>query len=216
MMIHRLFRRGYPIVIACLCGTVTLIATAVHAQQQTTTLGGWVYIDRNNDGHLAFADEANPEFVIGDVSISLFSKSNNVETLISSQQTTEFGRYLFNVPILTTTNTYVLRETQPIEFVDGIDTLGQRYLNQNNQLIPPSPSDGSVSPDAFINIVLSADIRGDYYNFGERGLKAGYASKRYLLASAPPLNTATPEPASAVLALMAICGLLPWRTSRRR
>src|SRR4029079_15929034 len=95
MKVHRLFGRGYPIVLVCLIGTVTSIATAAHAQG-SAELGGWVYIDRNNDGHLAFSDEANPEFVIGGVSIRLFSKVNNVETLVSSQLTDQFGRYFFD------------------------------------------------------------------------------------------------------------------------
>lgn len=211
MILHRLFGRGYSIVIACLCGAIMSIATAVHAQG-TAQLGGWVYIDRNNDGQLAFANEANPEFVIGDVSVSLFSKVNNAETLVLSMLTDQFGRYFFDS---LTPGTYVLRETQPIEFVDGIDTLGQ-LISLNSQPIPANASAGTVSGDSFINIVLTSNVLGEFYNFGERGLKAGYASKRYLLASAPPLNTSTPEPTSALLALTAICGLLSWRTSRRR
>jgi hypothetical protein len=111
--------------------------------------------------------------------------------------------------------TYVLRETQPIEFVDGIDTLGQLF-SLNNQPIPPSASAGSVSSDAFINIVLTSNVKGDFYNFGERGLKAGYASKRFLLASTPPPNTAVPEPCSAFLLLTVVGGLPSRRLSRRR
>lgn len=207
MMMHRLFRRGAPIVLACLFGAVTSIATAAHIPG-TAALGGWAYIDRNNDGDLAFSNEANPEFVISDVSISLFSKVGNVETPVSTILTDQFGRYFFDnlAP-----GTYVLRETQPIEFVDGIDTLGQLF-SLNNQPIPGNASAGTVSSDAFLNIVLAADVLGDFYNFGELGLKAGYASKRYLLASAAPPNTAIPEPASAMLALMTIGGLL-WRRS---
>jgi MYXO-CTERM domain-containing protein len=135
-----------------------------------------------------------------------------VETLVSTKLTDPFGRYFFDS---LNPGTYVLRETQPIEFVDGIDTLGQ-LISLNGQPIPANASAGSVSADAFIDIVLTANVLGDFYNFGERGLKAGYASKRYLLASAPPLNTTVPEPASALLALMAIGGLLTWRSSRRR
>src|SRR6476619_8026925 len=86
MLINRRFRRGYPIVLACLFGAVTLNATAAHIPG-TAELGGWVYIDRNNDGHLAFSNEANPEFVIGDVTVSLFSKANNIETLVSTALT---------------------------------------------------------------------------------------------------------------------------------
>src|SRR5689334_20717101 len=94
MIIHRLFRRRYSIVLACLVAAVTSYTTAAHAQG-TAQLGGWVYIDRNNDGHLAFADEPNPEFVINDVLISLFSKAGTVETLLSTTQSDQFGRYLF-------------------------------------------------------------------------------------------------------------------------
>jgi MYXO-CTERM domain-containing protein len=208
---HRLFRRRYSIVLACLFGAATSYATAAHAQG-TAQLGGWVYIDRNNDGHLAFSNEANPEFVIGGVSISLLSKVGTVETPVSTIQTDDFGRYFFNN---LTPGTYVLRETQPIEFVDGIDTLGT-LSSLNSQPIPGTASAGTVGPDSFLDIVLPANVGGDGYNFGERGLKAGYASKRYLFASAPPLNTATPEPTSALLALTAIGGLLSWRSSRRR
>src|SRR3954470_17123513 len=185
MILHRLFGRGYPIMIACLFGAIMSNATAGHAQS-TSQLGGWVYIDRNNDGHLAFSNEANPEFVIGGVSISLLSKVGTVETPVSTIQTDYFGRYLFNN---LTPGTYVLRETQPIEFVDGIDTLGQ-LSSLNSQPIPGTALAGSVNADAFVNIVLTADVLGEFYNFGERGLKAGYVSKRYLFASAPPLNTA--------------------------
>lgn len=211
MMLNRLFRQGSPIVLACLLGAVTSTATAAHTPG-TASLGGWAYIDRNNDGHLAFSNEANPEFVIGDVSIGLFSKVGNVETPVSTILTDQFGRYFFDN---LTPGTYVLRQTQPVEFVDGIDTLGQLF-SLISQPIPGTASAGTASSDAFLNIVLTADVFGEFYNFGERGLKAGYASKRYLLASAPPLNTATPEPASAVLALTAIGGLLSWRSLRRR
>jgi hypothetical protein len=210
MMMHRLFRRRYSIVFACLFGAAMSYATAAHAQG-TAQLGGWVYIDRNNDGHLAFSNEPNPEYVIDDVLISLFSKTNNVETPVTSMHTDQFGRYLFTnlVP-----GTYVLRETQPVEFVDGIDTLGH-LISLNSQPIPGTASAGTVGPDSFLDIVLPANVGGDFYNFGERGLKAGYASKRYLLASTPPPNTAAPEPASALLALTAIGGLLLRRSSRR-
>jgi hypothetical protein len=208
---HRLFGRRYSIVLACLVGAVTSYTTAAHAQG-LSQLGGWAYIDRNNDGHLAFADEPNPEFVINDVSISLFSKVGTVETLLSTLQTDQYGRYLFTN---LNSGTYVLRQAQPIEFVDGIDTLGH-LISINGQPIPPTASAGTVANDAFLDIVLTPNVSGDSYNFGERGLKAAYASKRYLLASTPPPNTAVPEPASALLALATIGGLLPWRSRRWR
>ena len=129
---------------------------------------------------------------------------------MATKQSDQFGRYLFeNI----NPGTYVLRETQPVEFVDGIDTLGV-LQSLNGQPIPGNASAGVMSNNAFSNIVLPADVGGEFYNFGERGLAAGYASKRFLLASAPPLQTATPEPATLLFALMAVCG--SWLAPRSR
>ena len=209
MILHRLSRQGCSILIACLLATIASNATAAHLAG-TSQLGGWVYIDRNNDGHLNFSNEPNPEYVIGDVTISLFSKVGTVETFVTSMQSDDFGRYLFeNIA----PGTYVLRETQPVEFVDGIDTLGV-LQSLNAQPIPPGASAGTASNNAFSDIVLPADVGGEFYNFGERGLAAGYASKRFLFASAPPPNTAAPEPAAQVFALTAIG--LTWLRRRRR
>lgn len=196
---------------ACLAAAFMSMTAAIQAQG-TAQLGGWVYIDRNNDGVLAFADSDNPEYVIGDVSISLYSKVNNVESLVASQLTDQYGRYFFQS---LSPGTYVLRQTQPIEFVDGKDTLG-KLISLNSQPIPPTDSAGTVADNAFLNIVLSSFVGGEYYNFGERGLKAGYASKRYLLASTPPPNTALPEPAAAFLAIAGIGGMVSCRRSRQR
>jgi len=135
----------------------------------------------------------------------------NVETLLSTIQTDDFGRYLFDN---LSAGTYVLRETQPIEFVDGKDTLGQLFSWVGGP-IPPGASAGTATNDAFLDVVLKPDVQAEFYNFGELGLKAGYASKRYLLASAPPLNTAVPEPASMLLILAAAGALLSARRSRR-
>src|SRR5690242_7093222 len=107
MILHRLTGRGSAIAFACLLCAAASFTTAVHAQG-TAQLGGWVYIDRNNDGQLAFASDPNPEFVIGDVPISLFSKSGNTETLLSTVLTDQFGRYFFDS---LNPGTYVLRET---------------------------------------------------------------------------------------------------------
>jgi hypothetical protein len=176
-------------------------------------LAGWVYIDRNNDGHLAFSNEPNPEYVIGGVTINLFSVIGGIESALPVATTVsdDFGRYIFaNID----PGTYDMKEVQPIEYVDGLDTLGGLQAF-NGGSIQPSDSPGVASNNAFTKIALSANVGGDFYLFGELGLKAGYVSKRFLLASAPGLNTGIPEPASLMLALVAACGgLMPNRRKR--
>jgi hypothetical protein len=188
-------------------------------------LGGWVYIDRDNDGHLAFSNEPDPEFAIGGIDVSLFSITGSVETLVTTIQSDDFGRYLFdNI----NPGTYTLRETQSPDFVDGLDTLGILY-SLNAQPIPGSASSGTGGDDVFSNIVLTADVAGEFYNFGERGLTAGAASKRFLFATAPPNAPPPPggpppgsppngpEPTSLLLATIAAGGAcFASRRPRRR
>ena len=220
MLLRRRFTECL-ILIVCLLGIASSNIAAAHIPGQSQ-LGGWVYIDRNNDGILAFSNEPNPEFVIGEVEIRLFSQVGIVETLVSTTQSDVFGRYLFeNID----PGMYVLRQTPPIEFVDGIDTLGT-LLSLNGQPIPGNASAGAMADNVFFNIVLTADVAGEFYNFGERGLAAGYASKRFLFASFLDLPTPQPppdpqgfpdpeipEPTSLTLALMLGCG--SWLVARR-
>jgi hypothetical protein len=210
MLLHRLFGRARLILIVCLIALPVSNAAAAHIPG-FSQLGGWTYIDRNNDGILAFLGDPNPEFAIGGVNISLFSKVANVETLVGTTQSDDFGRYLFeNI----NPGTYVLRQTQPVEFVDGLDTLGSLF-SFVGQPIPPTDSAGAVQNNAFVDIILSANVGGEFYNFGERGLAAGYVSKRNLFASAPPLNPPVPEPATWAVALAALCGSWLARRSLR-
>ncbi len=206
MLNHRLTGRSYSFLLACLVSTFALNATAATIPGMSQ-IGGWVYVDRNNDGHLAFLGEPNPEFVLGDVVVSLFSQANNTETFFGSTLTDPYGRFMFeNVPV----GTYVLKETQPVEYVDGKDTVGI-FQGLNGFPAPSNPVVGTAGNDQFDNIVLTANVNADYYCFGERGVKAGYASKRMLLlTSQPGLNTGVPEPATILLALLGSCGTC-WR-----
>ena len=63
MQSHRLLSKPW-IVCFYLIAVSTSNVTAAHIPGQAR-LGGWVYIDRNNDGVLAFANQPNPEYSIG-------------------------------------------------------------------------------------------------------------------------------------------------------
>jgi hypothetical protein len=201
------------------CLVFTTVSNAALAQiAGLSRLGGWVYIDRNNDGILAFSTDPNPEYVIGDIQIDLFSKAGSVETLVATTHSDDFGRYLFED---INPGAYVLRESQSVMYVDGLDTLGI-LQSLNGQPIPGNASTGAMTNDAFVDIVLTADVGGEFYNFGERGLAVGYVSKRFLFASysgppttppppetppPPPETPLFPEPASLAMALMAVFGI---------
>jgi hypothetical protein len=209
MNLRRLLGRGPAIFAACFVATCTTIAVA-QPNPGLSQLGGYVYIDRNNDGILAFSNQANPEFAIPDVSISLFSKVNNVETLVSSVFSDANGRYLFpNI----NPGTYVLRQTQPVEYVDGIDTLGILQAFNGGVIAPPA-SPGTAGDNFFTDIVLTPNVGGEFYNFGERGLTSAFVSKRLLFASAPPLPPVVPEP--GVVGLFAAAVGLFWSGRRSR
>ncbi len=78
-------------------------------------------------------------------------------------------------------------------FVDGIDTLGI-LQTLNSQPIPGNALVGATMTDTFFDIVLTADVCGEFYNFGELGLTAGYVSKRLLFASNPGPPSTLPIP----------------------
>lgn len=216
MLLQRPMRSAAAIALACLLGTNVSFVAAQLPTPGLSQLGGWVYIDRNNDGDLAFMNEPDPEFVIGNVTISLYSQTGP-ETLVATTQTDQFGRYFFND---LEPGTYAIKQTQPVEFVDGIDTPGQMFA------LTPAGIGGSVVGTALNNvfngIVLAPNVRGEFFNFGERGLAPGYVSKRYLLGSAPDMPITpdveipfVPEPSTCVMMLLAAgFGLLPRRGRR--
>jgi hypothetical protein len=218
MLLNCRFRA--PLFLAvCLVGIASSTAVSAHIAGQSQ-LGGWVYIDRNNDGVLAFSSDPNPEYVVGDIRIDLFTSAGNIETLVATTLSDAVGRYLFeNI----NPGTYVLRETESIMFVDGIDTLGV-LQSWNSQPIPGNALAGTMANNAFLGIVLPADVGGEFYNFGERGLTAGYASKRFLFGSypgppqtpPPPPGASSPEPTTSTFSLIAALSLWSVRGRQRR
>jgi uncharacterized protein (TIGR03382 family) len=211
MLLQRPLRRAAAILMLCLFGTNTsFVAAQPPHTPGMSQLGGWVYIDRNNDGDINFSDEPSPEFVIGGVTIGLYSQTGP-ETLVTTTQTDAFGRFFFNniAP-----GTYGLKQTQPVEYVDGIDTLGQMFALTNSGI--GGAMVGTMTNNAFNGIVLPANVRGDFYLFGERGLAPGFVSKRFLLGSAPDLPSGViPEPGTGLLAAAGLLGLSALRRRRR-
>lgn len=180
----------------CLLGVTSAHVCASHYLPGTSQLAGTVYIDRNNDGVFATINDPNPEYIIDGVEIQLFRQDGGMQ-LIGSAFTDLNGYYSFTNLL---PGTYSILQVQPVAYVDGIDTLGTLY-SLINQPVPASAFPGHVVANGFSSIVLPADVIGLGYNFGERGLAAGYVSKRYLFGSTPSPPVAVPEPATGLMAL---------------
>jgi hypothetical protein len=210
MFIHRLRARWPALLVVSLIVINVLQVTVANSASGASKLGGWAYIDRNNDGVLAFSGDPQPEFVIGDVEIKLYLQTALDDVLVATTLTDQFGRYVFTG---LDPGTYKILQTQPVGYVDGLDTVGI-LQSLNNQPVPGGASAGIGGNDAFSDIILPNNVFGDFYTFGERGMMPGYVSKRYLLGSAPILPEGTPdpgpnevpEPASAILAMAAVAG----------
>ena len=165
--------------------------------QFTSYLGGWVYVDRNNDGVLNFSTDPNPEIVIGGVNIRLYLHTGTDYALVATTATDDYGRYQFGQ---LGAGRYRLEQEQPVGWVDGKDTAGV-LLRINDQQVPPGSDVGVAGNNFVTDIQLTANTIGEHYNFAERGLAAGNALKRYLFASTPshPFAEPVPEPTTLVM-----------------
>ncbi|WP_442483665.1 SdrD B-like domain-containing protein [Aeoliella sp. SH292] len=198
-----------------LCGALCVLLLPAMTFAQNSQIGGWVYVDRNNDGALNFSSDPMPELVIPDVTVNLYQLVNANYQLLSTLQTSDQGRYQFNN---LGAGTYRIEQIQPVGWLDGLDTIGSMTLNGTNTF-PPGGSLGTVSNNLFSGIVLPGGSTANFYNFGERGMLPGYVSKRYLFASAPPMPEAQitiPEPSSIAMLVGAIVGGVALRGRRRR
>ena len=131
-----------------------------------SSLSGNVYVDSNNNGT---RDAGEPP--IAGVIVTLTGTDNLGHPVSESTTTDASGAYSF-------TNlqpgTYTLQETQPVNFIDGKDSIGTPGGTQGN--------------DIFTNIQLPAGFDGVQNNFGEIGLTPAYATKRSLLFPSQPVN----------------------------
>ena len=110
-------------------------------ERPNNTIAGYVYVDVNTDGVKDTGERGLP-----DVTITL---SGPVDLTVI---TGEDGSYHFDgLP----DGLYSVSQTQPLGYLDGIDTPGQ-------------PLRGGVENDLFIDLNLSGNVSLVHYNFGER------------------------------------------------
>lgn len=150
-------------------------------------LSGVVYVDANNNGIVD-----NGEIGIGGVTVSLYLKNTNNSnyTFVSNTTTDASGFYTFQS---LNAGTYKIVETQPANYLDGIDTVGTLG--------------GDMTNDTFSSIVVGTNAIGVGYNFGERGLAT--VTKRMFLASTGTLTSGT----SVASGLAALFGNSPSNSS---
>ncbi|MBX7166329.1 MAG: hypothetical protein K1X74_08255 [Pirellulales bacterium] len=129
-----------------------------------SSISGFVYIDVDNDGVFDATEDPIPGVTVTLTGTDLFGQPVNLV-----KQTDATGFYIFDNLL---PGTYKLNETQPANFIDGIDTIG-------------TPG-GTTSNDMFSNINLPADFDGVQNNFGERGK---YPSKGDLISSNFPSDS---------------------------
>lgn len=109
------------------------------------SLGGFVYVDDNNNG-IREAGEAG----ISGVTIGLTGTDDTGRTVALTVLTGSDGSYRFDN---LRPGTYTITQTQPPGFLDGRDTLGSLG--------------GTAGNDRFQNIVIRMGQHGTNYNFGE-------------------------------------------------
>ena len=149
---------------------------AVGTVATSGSLSGFVYVDSNNDG-LRTTSTGGTHVGLGGVTVRLFLQgTGGTWTEVAGKspvQTHSDGSYSFTN---LAAGTYQVRETQPLELVDGKDTAGT----------VGTATKGTVGEDQ-VQVDLGAGEIGSGYNFGERGLQSSLMSLRMFLASTPPL-----------------------------
>ncbi len=137
-------------------------ANCAVCEETELALSGFSYVDANNDG---IKQEIELPLLGVEVQLMGTDAAGNAVSL----QTFTNGQGFYEFRGLQP-GTYMIKQVQPIQFVDGKDTLG------------------SLGGDDSINdkfTVTLTDSSGVMYNFGERGLRPEFVTKRLYLASTP-------------------------------
>jgi uncharacterized repeat protein (TIGR01451 family) len=120
-------------------------------RENASSLSGFVYLDANNNG----AKDAGEQGIAG-ITVTLSGSANRTAVTAAD------GSFQF---IGLTNGTYTLTETQPVIYLDGLDTVGSLGGNKTVKNVISS-------------IVLGTGIEGSGYLFGERtGLPGSFSGK---------------------------------------
>lgn len=140
-------------------GGLSNLSTVSIRVGEAITISGSVYLDANDNGFREAGETGIPNVQItidkvdGPVTFTevVFTNANGDYFLNSS---TNFGSLPGGV--------YTIRETQPVQFLDGKESPG---------FPPPS---GPAANDQYSLITIPSGVNASGYNFGERGLALGF------------------------------------------
>ncbi len=136
------------------------------------SISGYVYADVDNDGKrwVSFSGGQVAQTGLPNVLVQLLVHETGqvVET-----HTDANGFYKFSS---LADGTYSVRQVQPLQYIDGIDSPGTPTL---------SALGGTLANDQFVAVKLFGGVSATEYNFGERGLRPYLVTKSLLLTSTP-------------------------------
>lgn len=130
-------------------GTATATVTVTVRDFQTGSLSGFVYVDSNGNGGKDAAEQPLPNVSIHLWGTDFLKRPVNLITTTDAN-----GAYRF---VGLVAGSYVIEQTQPAQFVDGLESLGT--------------TGGTAGRDQFF-LALDAGENGANYNFAERGLRS--------------------------------------------
>lgn len=139
-----------------------------------SSIGGTVYVDRNNNGA-----RDDGERLLAGVVITLKGVDDFGATVVRTTTTDSNGNYLFDQ---LNSGMYMIIESQPAPYRDGRDSVGSHggYLGEEPGpfVVPNDVSDDEVK-DLIIGVELGSGIDATNYDFGElavTGTKRSYIS----------------------------------------
>ncbi len=132
-------------------------------ETQAATISGVVYLDANNNGI-----QDNGETGIKDVTVTLSGKDDQNQDITQTAVTDAYGAYSFTGLRPSSSAGYILTETQPTAYLDGLETPGKingaQVGTAPNTAFDATPGNNQISA-----IVLGSGQSGSAYLFGERG-----------------------------------------------